>query len=918
MPPSAPTLFGRRHELETLDASLESARAGLGAALVLTGEPGIGKSTLLGHAASMFPGGQVRSVVGVEAESAFAFAGLHRLLRRDLDRLGELSPGHRSVMGVAVGLEPGDPVDAKLVGLALLSLLSDLAGPAGCLVCVDDAQWLDAESLHALGFAARRVHAEGVTMLFGIRSGAASTALAGLPTIELAGLGAVDAVELLRRSIDAPISDEVAARIVDATAGNPLALTDLGRVLTAAELSGATAVPDPIPLGDQLHVHYRQQIHLLTAETRSWLLVAAAEPSADVAVVSAAARAMEIDPAAADDAEAAGVVTIRRQVRFRHPLVRSAVYGGATPAERRAVHRALASVMAGSTDATRRAWHLAAAASDVDDDLADELDRCADEARSRGGGETAATLLARAADLTSAPSCRARRLVSAAESAFAGGSLVQARALLERGATGVMDDALTGRALALRARIDIRLGEPNAERDAAIRCLEAASTVGGRTIAGRAALLGACEHSVVAAAFAGPADVRAVADAIERTGPADEPDPGIDGLLGAFAAVVDGRWRDAVEFVRSSTDALDANEIAVIPSRDVTMIATSLCSASWERQRLDRVLERAAATARASGALSDLDSILYAQSMADTTLGDLARAEQRLVEGHQIRSTIGAVADDVTTLFRHPELLAWTGADPDFPTTMATILGASEQLGNGAMATLVHAALGLHHLARGEYDAARVAAELAVAGDPIGVNTWVPPMLAEAAARAGDDDVARSAVRAMSARAEAAGNNWSLGVLARARAIVDATAEAEHAYRRSIALLTPTPARADLARSHLVYGEWLRRRKRRSDARRHLRAAHSMFVGMGAASFAERARTELLATGERASIRTAQATRILTPQEEQVARLAADGMTNAEIGSRLFISAKTVDYHLGKIYRKLGIDSRRQLRGPTY
>ena len=477
---------------------------------------------------------------------------------------------------------------------------------------------------------------------------------------------------------------------------------------------------------------------------------------------------------------------------------------------------------------------------------------------------------------------------------------------------------MTGRALALRPRVDIRLGEPNSQRDAAVRCLEAAGTDGGGTIAGRAALLGACEHSVIAATFADPAGVRAVADAIERAGSPDEPDPGIDGLLDRSPP-----WWEADGATPSSSSARRPTRSKPTrapwsPRCDVTMIATSLCSASWERDRVDRVLDRAAAAARASGSLSDLDSILYAQSMADTTLGDLARAEQRLIEGHQLRATIGAVADDTTTLFRHPQLLAWTGADPDFPTTMAMVLGASEHLGNGAMATLVHAAIGLHHLARGEYDDACVAAELAVAGDPIGVNTWVPPMLAEAAARVGNDDLARSTVLGMVGRAEAAGNSWALGVLARARALVDVTAEAEHAYRRSIALLTPTPARADRARSHLVYGEWLRRRKRRSDARTHLRTAHSMFVEMGAAPFAERARTELLATGERASIRTAQAARILTPQEEQVARLAADGMTNAEIGSRLYISAKTVDYHLGKIYRKLGIDSRRQLRGATY
>ncbi|MET0662620.1 MAG: AAA family ATPase, partial [Ilumatobacteraceae bacterium] len=580
VPSSAPPIFGRRNELAALEAAVVSARDGLGTALVLTGGPGIGKSTLLGHAASMIPGAQVRSVVGVEAESAFAFAGLQRLLRRDLDRLGDLSPRHRSVMRVAIGTEPGDPVDAKLVGLALLSLLSDLAGSSGGLVCVDDAQWLDAESLHALGFAARRLHAEGVTILFGIRArAAASTALDGLPTIELEGLDAVDAVQLLRRSIDAPISDEVASRIVDTTGGNPLALIDLGQELTAAELSGATAVPDPIPLGDQLQVHYRQQIDGLTVDTRSWLLAAAAEPSAEVALLAAAARAMGIDPTAADDAEAAGVVVVRTQVRFRHPLVRSAVYGGATPAERRDVHRALASVMLASTDATRRAWHLAAAATDVDDDLADELERCADEARSRGGRETVATLLARAADLTGASFHRAQRLVSAAESAFAAGSLVQARALLDRCAAGDLDHALIGRALALRARVDIRLGAPNAERDAAIRCLEAADAVGGRTIAGRAALLGACEHSVIAARFAGPADARAVADAIERTGRADEPDPRLEGLLGAFTALVGGRWRDAVECVRSATDALDADEIAGMPARDVTIIATSLCSA---------------------------------------------------------------------------------------------------------------------------------------------------------------------------------------------------------------------------------------------------------------------------------------------------------------------------------------------------
>ncbi len=430
-------------------------------------------------------------------------------------------------------------------------------------MCVDDAQWLDAESLHALGFAARRLHAEGITILFGMRSGsAASTALDGLPTIELTGLDAADAVELLRRSIDAPISDDVASRIVDTTAGNPLALIDLGQELTAAELSGATAVPDPIPLGDQLQVHYRQQIDGLTVDTRSWLLAAAAEPSADVALVAAAARAMGIDPSAADDAEAAGVVVIRTQVRFRHPLVRSAVYGGATPAERRDVHRALASVMLGSTDATRRAWHLAAAATDVDDDLADELERCADEARSRGGRETVATLLARAADLTGAALPRAQRLVSAAESAFAAGSLVQARALLDRCAAGRHG----------RRRHRASVGAAGARRHPPRRTERRARRRGPlsrggshrrrthdrrtRRVARRMRTLGRCGGVRRTGRCAG----RRGRDRAEWSGRRARSSAS-RGCSPRSPRVVGGRWRDAVECVRSATDALDADEV---------------------------------------------------------------------------------------------------------------------------------------------------------------------------------------------------------------------------------------------------------------------------------------------------------------------------------------------------------------------
>ncbi len=912
-PGASPTLFGRRRECDVLDGLLDAVRGGRGGVLVVRGEPGIGKTALLDHAARSASDLRLVRIAGVESEMELAFAALHLFCVPMLDRLPHLPEPQRDALATALGLRSGPAPDHFLVGLAVLSLLSEAAGDRPLVCLVDDGQWLDRASGRALAFAARRLLAEPVLLVIAAREPGAD--LRGLPDLVVEGLPDADARQLLASVVRWPLDERVRERMLGEARGNPLALRELPRGGPLAELTGGTGLPDTLPLSGRIEESFRRQIAELPADTRRLLRVAAADPVGDPARVWRAARRLRVPAEAAAPAVEAGLVEFATWVRFRHPLVRSATYRSASLTERQEVHRALADVTDPAVDPDRHAWHRAQATPAPDEDVAAELARSAGRAQARGGLAAAAAFHDRAATLTPDPARRAQRLLDAARTTRDAGALDAALELLAAVDAGPPDGLRTAEAQHLRGQITL---EQRRSRHAVRLLLDAARRLGPLDAGlSRETYLQALGAAIWTGESEQPGILRGTAAAARTAPPGPVPPRTTDVLLDAFAIrLTEGHAAAAptlahalqrILALNAGTDLDVGRWLWLVGMRAGGIVAGEL----WDDDARHTLAAGQVEVARGAGALVQLQYGLNFLAWTHLDAGELAAAARLLDEDRLIAEAAGTSPIGVCATL----LAAWRGQERMTAELLETTTRLATAGGMGRLLTVADHASAVLHNGVGRHDAARDAALRAFERDELGYEPFVVAELAEAASRTEDTALLTRVLHRMSDRARATPTEWALATEVYVRALASDGATAENCYRESVERFGRTRQRAQLARVHLLYGEWLRRQNRRSDARRHLRLAYDKLTAMGAEAFAERARRELQATGETVRRRTVTTVTELTAQEAQIARLAREGLSNPEISTRMFISPRTVEWHLRKVFTKLGISSRRQLRG---
>jgi DNA-binding CsgD family transcriptional regulator/tetratricopeptide (TPR) repeat protein len=903
------TLRGRRDECAELDRFVERVRAGESGALVLHGEAGIGKTALLRHLAQHALGCRIANVTGIQGEMELPFAGLHQLCGPRLDRLERLPAPQRDALRTVFGITTGAAPDRFLIGLAVLGLLSDAADDQPLLCLVDDYQWLDRATAQILTFVARRLGSESLGLVLAVRD--PGEELAGLPDLAVKGLPDAEAGALLDSALTASLDRRVRDQIIAETRGNPLALLELPLGHTAAELAGGFAIPGAADPTDSIEGSFRRRYDGLPPATRRLVLVAAADPTGDPSLVWRAAGRLDVGtdvPAVAD-----GLVELGGRVRFRHPLARSAAYWSASPEERRQAHLALAEETDPDLDPDRRSWHLAQAAPGPDDEVAAELENSANRARARGGSAAAAAFLERAAALTLDPKLRAERALAAAVAEFQAGAFDAAMELLamaERGPLGehhrarvdlvraqlafVLSRGGEAPLLLLKAARRLEAVDPGLARDTYLDAFTAAS------FAGRAASPGGGVVDVARAAVAAPLPE-------QQPSATDHLLAGLAGnYLEGYAAGVPGLRSALAEF---GTGRSPDHELRWL------WLMTSAALHLWDDEHWFRLSGRYLELARTLGALSELPLAISTRAMMLLFAGELDVAAALVDEQQVVTEATGSQLASYSGMY----LAAMRGRKDLTEALINTTNRDAPGSGEGISVAVAEWTRAVLHNGLGNYADAMAAAEKALDQQEYpqlrypGVANWAAVELIEAATHCGAERVAVEATEWITEATAASGTGWALGVDSRSRALVAAAHGAEGLFRESLRFFGTTRVRSEQARTHLLYGEWLRRQRRRTDAREQLRIAHSMLESMGMRAFADRARHELLATGETARRRSLPITNDLTSQEELIARLARDGMTNPEIASRLFISARTVQYHLRKVFAKLDIASRSQL-----
>jgi DNA-binding CsgD family transcriptional regulator len=904
--PEKVMLRGRRDECAKVEGLLEGARVGRSGVLVLSGDAGVGKTALLEFATQSALDSTVVRVAGVESEMELAFAGLHQFCAPMLDRLERLPRPQRDALETTFGLGRGAVPDRFIVGLAVLSLLSEVAEERPVLCVVDDAQWLDQASAQAFAFVARRLLAEPVVMLFAARE--PSDELTGLPKLVLEGLRGADARELLSSVTSGPVDERVVDQIIAEARGNPLALLELPRALSPGQMAGGFGLLGALPLEVRLQESFRKRLEALPQDTGRLLLVAAAEPTGDPDLLRRAANRVAVDERALEPAESAGLIEVDVRVRFRHPLVRSAVYRSASPRDRRRVHRALAEETDARADPDRRAWHLAEATAGPDEHVAAELERAAARAQARGGLAAAAAFLERAAQLTPEPSRRAPRALAAARTKFEAGSLDDALALLATADAGSFGAEERANVDLLHAEIAFAASRGS---DAPPLLLKAARKLEAVDVGlARATYL----EALSAALFAGrlaqdDAPMEVSRSALAGPPPPQPPRPSDLLLQGLAVRVTDG-YAAGAPILKQAVSAFKGD--ADLPPQEARWLLLACWSAAdlWDDDSWTHLSTRGLEYARNAGALSALPLALEARAWLDATCGDLAAAASLVAEMRAVTDATAIATIPYCPLW----LAALRGHEAELSRLIESTIGEAVARGEGYALADTELARTVLYNGLGRFDEA-----LAACPRPgerryeIGSPTRAVAEAIEAAVRSGRRGLAGGALERLGEIARASGTEWALGVEARSRALLNDGKAADRLYRTAIERLAPTRIRVDLARAHLLYGEWLRRERRRQEAREQLRTALEMFSSMGTEAFAGRAERELLATGEHVRKRGADNTAQLTPQETQIARLARDGLSNREIGARLFLSQHTIAAHLREVFSKLGITSRNQL-----
>jgi len=906
--PVPESLRGRADERAVLDGLLADVRQGESRSLILRGEAGIGKTALLEYVVAAAPDLRIARAVGVEWEMELAFAGLHQLCAPMLDRLGRLPAPQRQALEIVFGLRAGAPPDRFLVGLAVLGLLSEVAEERPLLCVVDDAQWLDHASALTLGFVVRRLLAEPVGIVFAARE--PGEELQHVPDLEVHGLRNGDARALLGSAVQFMLDERVRDRIVAETRGNPLALLELPRGMTATQLAGGFGVPAADAVPDRIEESFVRRLEPLTDDTRVLLLAASAEPVGDPLLLWRAAERLGIDPEAATGAADDGLLVIGERVMFRHPLVRSAMYRSAAAEERRAVHLALAEATDREADPDRRAWHLAAATAGPDEAVAVELERSAGRAQARGGMAAAAAFLQHAVVLTGDSGRRTDRALAAAEAGLQAGVFDLAHGMLATAAVGPLDELQRARLDLLRAEAAYSESHGSEAPALLLRAAKTLEPLDPRLA--RETYLDAWSSGLFAGKLATAGSLLHVSrEALAAPRPEGDSRPS-DLLLEGFAlAFTDGRAAAAPVLARAAA-GFAGPDVSVEEVLRWGWLATAAAAMVWDYETCRAVATRGVEIAREAGALSVLGVSVNVMTQTIVLGGEFGTASLLVSEAEGVTQATGTHVAPYGALvlagLQGREGAAAGLIDPTIRDFTAGGQGTAVQYAYWARSLLLN---GL-----GRYREALAAAEEASDDTPeLFVAVWAAIELLEAATRSGRPEVAERAYERILAATSVASTDWALGIRARSRALRSEGEAADSAYHEAIERLGRTRLRPELARTHLLYGEWLRREQRRVDARAHLRAAHDQLTAIGMEAFAERARGELLATGEKLRRRTVETRDELTAQEWHIARLARDGLSNPEIGARLFLSPRTVEWHLRKVFAKLGIRSRRQLAG---